>query len=633
MPPPTFANGHLLVNRYRIQELLGIGDTAEVYLADDQSLQRSVVVKVLLPRLAGHEDVRRAFRERIIKAATLSHTHLARVFDGGQESGSIFMICEYLSGGSLEDVLASGRTLSVDDGARLGRDVGSALAYVHENGMVHGALSPSKLLLDEEGRIRVSDIALSGIGNEYRERVTLDDVRFLSPEQAIGDPANARSDVYALALILYEAVTGITPFDGVTPEAVLRARINATLPMRPELGTLDMILAQAAVSDPMHRLDAEQFASRLGAVVSDFAPLVIPPVGGEVPLLSNYRPSEPRNSVGFRPPSPDQITSATTVVSSIGRTGAPRHARPAEEWVTTSSPAGRSRGVRGEFDDLDYARLPPSRRLIFLVAALVLLVVAIGGGIAWKVGLFNQDNSVPNFVGVNLGEYQNASFTSNAGIVSLRSTVKSDGFVVAIKHAYSTRAKGGTIIAQTPAFNAEATSGQVITVTVSDGVQVVRIPTLIGETCRVAEPKLVHLHLVASCPANKLISSATIPVGRIARIVNSAGKTITTAALHSTVILERSSGLATATTTTTTLAPASTTTTTVAVQSLVAVPNVVGLNEAQTLAAMTAADLYYSTTGPGASPTTPTWTKVVSESPVAGTMVKKLSHVILTVTK
>jgi len=632
MPPPTFANGHLLVNRYRIQELLGIGDTAEVYLADDQSLQRSVVVKVLLPRLAGHEDVRRVFRERIIKAATLSHSHLARVFDGGQESGSIFMICEYLSGGSLEDVLSSGRTLSVDDGARLGRDVGSALAYVHGNDMMHGALSPSKLLLDEEGRIRVSDIALAGIGNEYRERVTLDDVRFLSPEQAIGDPPNPRSDVYALALILYEAVTGITPFDGVTPEAVLRARINATLPMRPELGTLDMILAQAAVSDPQQRLDAEQFASRLGAVVSDFAPLVIPPVGGEVPLLSQYRPPQPRNSVGFKPPSPDQITGATAAVSSIGRTGAPRHARPADEWVTTNSPIGRGRSSRGDIDDLDYARLPPSRRLVFLVAALVLLVVAIGGGIAWKIGLFNQDNSVPNFVGVNLSEYQNASFTSNAGIVSLRSTVKTDGFVVAIKHAFSASAKVGTIISQSPAFNTGAASGQVITVTVSDGVQSVRLPaSLIGETCAVATPKLVRLHLTVRCPANQLISSATVPVDRVARIVNTAGKSITTAAVHSTVILERSSGPATATTTTTVVT--SGTTTTIASQTLVAVPNVVGMNEAQTLAAMTAADLYYSTTGPGASATTPTWTKVVSESPAAGTMVKKLSHVLLTVTK
>jgi serine/threonine-protein kinase len=636
MPPPTFANGHLLVNRYRIQELLGIGDTAEVYRADDQSLQRSVVVKVLLPRLAGHEDVRRAFRERIIKAATLSHSHLARVFDGGQESGSIFMICEYLSGGSLEDVLSSGRTLSVDDGARLGRDVGSALAYVHENGMVHGALSPSKLLLDEEGRVRLSDIALAGIGDEYRERVTLDGVRFLSPEQAIGDPANARSDVYALALILYEAVVGITPFDGVTPEAVLRARINATLPMRPELGTLDMILAQAAVSNPLQRLDAEQFASRLGAVVSDFAPLVILPVGGEVPLLSRYRPSEPRNSVGFRPPSPDQITGATAVVSSIGRTGAPRHARPADEWVTTSSPAGRSRGVRGEFDDLDYARLPRSRRLVFLVAAVILLVLAIGGGIAWKIGLFSQENSVPNFVGVNLSEYQNASFTSNAGIVSLRSTVKSDGFLVTIKYAFSASAKSGTIISQSPAYNTEAKSGQLITVTVSDGVHTVRLPAhLIGETCNEARPKLLRLHFVVTCPANRMITSSTTPVDRIARVVNSAGHAITAAAVHSTVILERSTGpVASTTTTTTTVATSgtTTTTTTIASQNLVAVPNVVGMNEAQTKAAMTAAVLYYNSTGPG-SGNTPTWTKVLSESPVAGTMVKKLSSVTLTVTK
>jgi serine/threonine protein kinase len=629
MPAPTFANGHLLVSRYRIQELLGIGDTAEVYLADDQSLQRSVVVKVLLPRLAGHEDVRRAFRERIIKAATLSHTHLARVFDGGQESGSIFMICEYLGGGSLEDVLSSGRTLSVDDGARLGRDVGSALAYVHENGMVHGALSPSKILLDDEGRVRVSDIALAGIGTEYRERVTLDDVRFLSPEQAIGDPANPRSDVYALALILYEAVTGITPFDGVTPEAVLRARINATLPMRPELGTLDMVLAQAAVSDPRQRLDAEQFASRLGAVVSDFAPLVIAPVGGEIPLLSQYRPSEPRQSVGFRPPSPDQITGATAVVSSLGRTGAPRHARPADEWVT-ASPVGRGRG-RNDLDDLDYARLPPSRRLMFLVAALVLLVVAIGGGIAWKVGLFSSSNSVPNFVGVNLNEYQNPSFTSSAPINSLRTTVKADGFVVAIKHAFSST-HTGTIISQSPVFNTEATSGQVITVTVSDGVQTVRLPAhLIGETCRQAEPQLTHLHLVVRCPAGQMVSSATTALGRIARVVNTAGRSITSAVVHSTVVLERSTGPATSTTTTT--VPTSVTTTTVATQTLVAVPDVVGKDETQVHAAMAAADLYYSTTGPGASATAPTWTKVVSESPVAGTMVKKLSSVKLTVTK
>ena len=149
MPSPTFAPGHDLVGRYRIVELLGVGHTAEVYTAEDLSLRRTVVVKVLLANLAAHEDVRRTFRDHIVRSATLSHPHLERVFDGGQSSGAIFMVTEYLSGGSLENVLASGRLLDTDDTARLGRDVSGALAYLHANGFVMGSLSPSSLLFDD----------------------------------------------------------------------------------------------------------------------------------------------------------------------------------------------------------------------------------------------------------------------------------------------------------------------------------------------------------------------------------------------------------------------------------------------------------------------------------------------------
>jgi eukaryotic-like serine/threonine-protein kinase len=634
MPPPTFASGHLLVNRYRIGELLGVGQTAEVYLAEDTSLQRTVVVKVLLPRLAGHEDVRRAFRDRIVQAATLSHPHLARVYDGGQESGSIFMICEYLSGGSLEQVLASGRTLSVDDGARLGRDVASALAYVHESGMVHGALSPSKLLLDDEGRVRVSDVALAGIGSAYRERLTLNDVRFLSPEQAIGDPAGPKSDVYALALIIYEALTGVTPFDGVTPESVLRARINATLPMRPELGTLDMLLAQAAVPDPRLRLDADTFANRLGAVVSDDLPLVIAPVQGEVPLLSQYRPSAPRNSVGFRPPSPDQITGATPVVAPLGARSAPRHARPADEWMTPATGSlGARRSVRPEFDDSDYSRLPGSRRLAFLIAAVLLLVLAVGGGLAWIFGAFTSSNAVPNLANVNLSQFESSTVTHYPNDAALKAKLLTDGFTIAITKTYSATVAKGVIIAQTPVAGTVEKSGQVITVSVSNGVHVVNLPkNLVGEECTVAEARLHSIHVNASCPASKLVSSSVTPLGKVAQVVNSAGHVVTSVPVDSTVILERSSGPAvtSTTTTTSTLPNTATTTTTIPLAEQVAVPNVVGMDQAQVLAAFKKADLYYTTTGPGAG-TKPTWTSVVSESPGAGTTVKKLSEVILTV--
>jgi serine/threonine-protein kinase len=95
----TFAPGHDVVGRYRITDTVGVGSTAEVYVAEDRTLHRTVILKALLPQLAEHEDVRRTFRDQIIRSATLSHPHLARVFDGGQESGSIFVVSEYMSGG------------------------------------------------------------------------------------------------------------------------------------------------------------------------------------------------------------------------------------------------------------------------------------------------------------------------------------------------------------------------------------------------------------------------------------------------------------------------------------------------------------------------------------------------------
>jgi serine/threonine protein kinase len=642
MPPSTFAPGHHLVGRYRIQALLGVGQTAEVYVAQDLSLQRTVVVKVLLPRLAEHEEVRRAFRDRIVRAATLSHPHLARVFDGGQESGAIFMITEYLNGGTLDDVLATGRTLSVDDGARLGRDVANALAYVHANGVVHGSLSPSKLLFDDEGRVRVSDVALAGLGDAYRERFTLDDVRYLSPEQAIGDPPDGQSDVYALALIIFEAVTGTTAFDGLTPEAVLRARINSSLPVRPELGTLDMLLAQAAVPDARLRLDAEQFSSRLSSVVSDTAPLIVAPVRGEVPLLHSFTPSTPRTSIGFRPPSPDQITGATSAVMAAGsRASGPAHARQANDAVLTGSRTARNprRTAPRGLEQIEYDRPTPRRRLAFFAAALLLVLVAIGGGVAWKLGLFNETNTVPSLVGVNFTVLRNPSNP-------LTSQLKTDGFTVsANRHASSVAIKKNDIISQSPVAGTSAKSGQVITVTLSDGPSLVRVPTnLVGEDCASASTQLAQRQLVGQCPSSAAVPSAVTPTGRIVRVLYKGKPVPATVPVHSTLILSLSTGSPATTTTTTTPTPtsptttttvsgttsttSSTTTTTTTAQPLITMPNVVGLNRAQVKSAMTNAGLYYFTQGPGSGPN-PTWTTVVSQIPAAGTKVKKFSTVNL----
>lgn len=626
MPTPTFLSGHHLVSRYRILDLVGVGRTTEVYTAQDLSLGRTVVVKVLLGSLAAHEEIRRSFRDRIIRAATLSHPHLARVFDGGQEAGSIFMISEYLSGGSLEDVLASGRTLSTDDGARLGRDVASALAYAHSNGFVHGSLSPSKLLFDAEGRVRVSDVALAGLGDAYRERFSLDDVRYLSPEQAIGDPAEAKSDVYALALILFEAVTGTTAFDGLTPEAVLRARINAPLPIRTELGTLDMLLAQAAVPDPLLRLDAEQFASRLSAVVNDSAPLIVSPGRGVMPLLAQFTPTEPRHSVGFRPPSPDEIVGTTSVVPIVGAGPTVPLARNANDWVPPTRDGRGGRYYGGGHEGFEADEPAPRRRTAFLAAAVLLILIAVGAGAAWKLGYFTQSHTVPSLTGVTIKEAQ--------------SLLGGDGFTLTVtQHHSSASIPAGEIISQSPAAGASGKSGLVITVVTSDGPSMVTMPTnLVGEDCATATAQLAKLKVTAQCPSSAEVRSKVIAAGRIAKVLYHStanpiavpsGATVTLAVSKGPPVSSTTTTTPAATTSSTSTTSTTSTTTTTLAHPLRAVPNVAGLTKAQVFAAFRKAQLYFRTQGPGAA--NQTWTTGVSTIPAAGTMVKWESTIVVNV--
>ena len=638
MPSPTFAPGHDLVGRYRILELLGVGHTAEVYTADDLSLRRTVVVKVLLAQLASYEDVRRAFRDRIVRSATLSHPHVERVYDGGQESGHIFTITEYLPGGSLEDVLAAGRRLDVDDAARLGRDVAGALAYLHQSGFVHGALSPNSILFDGEGHVRVCDVALSGLAGMHGEPLTYDEVRYSSPEQALGEPASDKSDVYTLALIIFEAATGESPFEASTPEAMLRARVSTPLPVRAELGTLDMLLAQAAVPDARLRLDAEQFANRLGGSAINTAPLSLSTTGDERPLLAQFTPREPRTSIGFRPPSPDQIVGSTpgSSVQPFPRSPAARGTRPNRFAVSPGSLDAdfedRRRGRRSGYDDFASRRPPRGRRVALVGAAILIIVLAAGGAAAWKLGLFGMSHTVPSLVG------------STPKVASQVLKEANDDFTFTItKRAHSSTVPSGEFSAQSPAAGTSGKSGLSIDVTMSEGPVLANLPAnLVGESCATATSQLDQRHVRSECPTSAAIQSPTVPVGDIARVLykaTSASKAVvnpTSVPRGALVILQQSTGPATTTTiatTTTTVAGATTTTTvaTIPAGATVAMPDVVGDDRAQAFAAMTKADLYFTTHGPGAG--TDVWSKVVSQYPPAGTKVKKLSTVSLNVTE
>ncbi|MGC8498521.1 MAG: protein kinase domain-containing protein [Acidimicrobiales bacterium] len=605
-----YAPGYQVVGRYRILSTIGVGGTSEVYLAEDLALDRRVALKTLRPDLAEHEDVRRAFRTQIIRAATLSHPHIARVFDGGQESGTIFMVTEYLGNGSLEDRLGAGELLGVEDAARLGRDVAGALAAMHAHGVTHGGLSPRKILVDELGHVRVSDVALVGLRAMHRQRYTVHDLRYLSPEQVRGELPGPATDVYALALILAEAVTGAAPFDASTAEASAQARLASPLPPHPELGTLDMVLAQATVPDPLQRLDAETMTSRLGAATLDESPVELVARRGAMPVLQQVPPLAPRASIGFRAPSPREL--------------AGREADPDQEFAGAGDVPKTWMPSRHRASD-PYPVVPPPHRHRTATAVAAVVILAVVAAVAWWFGLFSAHQAIPRLEGLTVAQ--------------ATSQLTADGFSVSVtRHVASGSVARGAIISQSPAAGVSAGSGQVISVTVSSGPTVVTLPSVTGQSCTAAQVALGRVGVHGACPASAAVVS-TLPAGQVVEARYHGVTDPSSVARGATITLVLSSGPSGAAptnpSTTTTTAPAATSTTvapttaTVAGQGPRPVPNVIGLGPTATVAAFRHAVLFFSPKGPGA--TTGAWTKVVSTLPSPGTMVPYRSTIIVNV--
>jgi beta-lactam-binding protein with PASTA domain len=259
-----------------------------------------------------------------------------------------------------------------------------------------------------------------------------------------------------------------------------------------------------------------------------------------------------------------------------------------------------------------------------LVAAVIIVVLAIAAGIVWKAGVFKSSYAVPNLVGMSTKQASTA--------------IASDDFTLDVVDVNSATVPKNQIVSQTPLANTKAKSGAVIDVHVSKGPAIVTIPTsIVGETCAKAQAQLTALHVVTTCPAARRIYSNVIPVNHIARVLYQ--RTVNPPAVPrgATVVLLRSKGTPASTTTTTTppatttTSPGTTTTTTTTPASTGprAVPNVVGDDYAQAVAAFHKAVLYFTTTGHDAGTTK--WTKVIAESPGAGTSVPYKSSVTLTV--
>ena len=252
----------LLPSRYRQPEPIGRGGTGDIYRATDATLGRSVAIKVLGTRYAADEAMRRRFTREALAAARLSgEPNTVTIYDVGECHERPYLVMEYLSGGSLADLLRREGAQPADRACVLLEDAARALDAAHGAGVVHRDVKPANLLLDRNGTVHVADFGIAsavGMDSLTVTGTVLGTAGYLSPEQAQGERATPASDRYALAVVAFELLTGRRPFEADSPTAEASAHVHADVPSACERNQrlpceLDVVFERALAKDSGRR--------------------------------------------------------------------------------------------------------------------------------------------------------------------------------------------------------------------------------------------------------------------------------------------------------------------------------------------------------------------------------------------
>jgi eukaryotic-like serine/threonine-protein kinase len=267
------ATGTLVDSRYRIQQRIGSGGMADVYLAEDTHLGRSVALKVLHRRFAqDHEFVER-FRREAKSVAGLSHPNVVGVFDRGDHEGTYYIAMEHLPGRTLKEIVETEAPLSQERAIDLGEQILHGAGYAHRHGVIHRDLKPHNVIVDDEGHAKVTDfgIARAGASEMTETGSIMGTAQYLSPEQAQGHAVTAASDLYSIGVMLYEMLAGRLPFEGESAVSVALKHLSEQPPplaqFRPDVNpALEGVVMAALAKDPAQRWQsAEEFAQGLEA--------------------------------------------------------------------------------------------------------------------------------------------------------------------------------------------------------------------------------------------------------------------------------------------------------------------------------------------------------------------------------
>jgi eukaryotic-like serine/threonine-protein kinase len=453
----------LIDGRYRVVSRLGSGGMADVYLAHDQLLGREVAVKVLHHHFAEDQEFVERFRREASSAAALSHPNIVGIFDRGEWNGTYYIAMEYVAGRSLKALVREigplDPVLAIDTVIQILR----AARFAHRRGVIHRDLKPHNVILDEDGRVRVTDfgIARAGASDMTLTGSIMGTAQYLSPEQAQGYAVSAASDIYSVGVILYELLTGVVPFEGETAVAIAFKQVSATPRPPSELNSalppsLDAVVLRTLAKDPAERYsDADELIAALQ---------------GERDALAAGR--------GDGPPPPGLHGPAR--VPSDPPTGLLFAAPPTYPEDGRGDPTG------------DGGR----RRLLWWGLALLLLAAIAVAAVLLLAP--SHQVTVPSVVGQS--EQVATTTLRSAGLVPYSSL-----------HASAT-VPTGSVISQTPVAGAHVDKGTHVTVVVSGGPESAFVPNVEGQAAGAAKKALVKAGFK---PTLSTQSSSSVADGRV----------------------------------------------------------------------------------------------------------------------
>ena len=499
----------LLGGRYKLGEMIGTGGMADVYVAEDTRLARQVAVKVLRSDLARDPSFVARFRKEALAAAGLNHPGIVAVYDSGEEPAP-YIVMELISGHTLRELIHKGERVPLKRALEIGEGILAALEYSHHSGIVHRDIKPANIMITDHGDVKVMDFGIARALADLGATLTstwnvVGTAQYLSPEQALGEVADLRSDIYSTGCLLYEVLTGKPPFSGETPVSIAYQHVSGVLipPSKivPELPAgIDTLLTVALAKNPDDRYQSA------GLMLDDLFKIA----GGEVVTTKIAKAPVSRRKV---------LIGAISGVVALGllvagvfmtRSGVDPAGLPQLPNVVGLTQA-EAEALLGDYvvtvTRAHDGRIPKDR----VASQLPLATVRVqkGSGVVLTISDGPGDSIVPiDLVGMSL--------------IDARTALSAVGLLVTATEAVPSDEAQGTILKVTPEPGSTITAGSGVVLQIASGQ--VLVPSLIGTDALQAKTILVQ----AGFLVNEVFGyDVNQPIGVVIRQAPDAGTTQT----------------------------------------------------------------------------------------------------------